>query len=416
MARRAFHDWIGLLETAYVLDGTVEDWMETLTDKLDPALEEGLGIATALFEVSPPHLIVKHAVEHRQRITGAVSKFVSALPWPAIESMLNHSSPARTTSEVVYPIDRTHPALVKQLLHGQDILVIVCNSLGGQVFMIGTPLPRQRGVMPLERLRLNRVAAHLGSGLRLRSHLTSLDLDDGDSTEAIFNPDGKIMDARGLAAPKSARERLRQAVLQSERARGPLRRKDPGEALSLWEALVEGRWSLVDHYDSDDRRMVVAVQNEPGVHDPRGLTPLQFRIAEYLGQGRPAKEIGYTLGVTASAVNNALAVVKKKLGLCSRAEVAAFFAPGGVRSGLTRVDIGQEALLVGGYGGCNRDTLAPLTEAEQAVALLLLQGATNREVARRRHSSYNTVANQIKAIYAKLGVRNRAELAALAEA
>ncbi len=52
-----------------------------------------------------------------------------------------------------------------------------------------------------------------------------------------------------------------------------------------------------------------------------------------------------------------------------------------------------------------------LTPAEREVALAVLDGASNREIARRRGRSVRTVTTQIETIYRKLGVSCRAELA-----
>ncbi len=52
-----------------------------------------------------------------------------------------------------------------------------------------------------------------------------------------------------------------------------------------------------------------------------------------------------------------------------------------------------------------------LTSAERAVAMLVLGGLTNEEVARKRRTSTHTIANQIARIFAKLGVASRIELA-----
>ena len=51
-----------------------------------------------------------------------------------------------------------------------------------------------------------------------------------------------------------------------------------------------------------------------------------------------------------------------------------------------------------------------LTEAEQAVALLAFEGATNGEIAEARSVSVKTIGNQLESIYRKLGVSSRAEL------
>jgi DNA-binding NarL/FixJ family response regulator len=256
----------------------------------------------------------------------------------------------------------------------------------------------------------------LGAGLRLRARVNALAPPNCHGAEAILKPGGKVLDARGPAATRSARERLRQAVMQSEHARGPLLRQDPVQALSLWEALVEGRWSLVDSFDSDGGRLVVALENVPGMRDPRGLTATQRHIGEALGKGHRAKAISYDLGVSVSAVNNAVDEIKHKLGLRSRTDVAAFFAPAGLRARLAKLELGDMSLLVGNYGDFDPDALTLLTDAERAVALLLLQGATNSAIARCRSCAYRTVANQTRAIYSKLGVTNRAQLAALLSA
>jgi DNA-binding CsgD family transcriptional regulator len=57
-----------------------------------------------------------------------------------------------------------------------------------------------------------------------------------------------------------------------------------------------------------------------------------------------------------------------------------------------------------------------LTAAERDVALAVLRGETNETIARDRDTSIRTVANQIAAIFAKLGVNSRIELACALEA
>lgn len=53
-----------------------------------------------------------------------------------------------------------------------------------------------------------------------------------------------------------------------------------------------------------------------------------------------------------------------------------------------------------------------LTDAERDVVELLLEGRTNQEIADLRGRSYRTIANQLAAIYRKLGVASRTELIA----
>jgi DNA-binding CsgD family transcriptional regulator len=51
-----------------------------------------------------------------------------------------------------------------------------------------------------------------------------------------------------------------------------------------------------------------------------------------------------------------------------------------------------------------------LTRAEREVVQALLDGRSNAEIARDRRTSVNTVANQLRAIYAKVKVSGRLEL------
>jgi len=60
-----------------------------------------------------------------------------------------------------------------------------------------------------------------------------------------------------------------------------------------------------------------------------------------------------------------------------------------------------------------RQNAAPsLTAAEEAVALAILTGRSNSDIARSRGTSPRTVANQVASLFRKLGVRSRTELAA----
>lgn len=54
--------------------------------------------------------------------------------------------------------------------------------------------------------------------------------------------------------------------------------------------------------------------------------------------------------------------------------------------------------------------VAGLTAAEVAVTKLVCAGCSNREIARQRRTSANTVGNQLAAIFAKLSVSSRFEL------
>ena len=78
---------------------------------------------------------------------------------------------------------------------------------------------------------------------------------------------------------------------------------------------------------------------------------------------------------------------------------------------LLELQLGDHALVVLSDDG-PRQRVEGLTEAERQVALDALAGYSNQAIAERRGSKMRTVANQLAAVYRKLGVSSRAELAA----
>lgn len=409
-------DWITLVEAAYRLAGDQLAWLQNLSDSAVPLLNRGSGVAAQIVRNRPGDIQLEDVVVSGDpAMIETIRATIGSASPEAIDLTYRSGITAGTMSENVFA---KVPGAAEAFWNGtgrcfRDAMGIVAYTGIGRVVALNAPLTELTAMTKRERQRWSRIAAHVGTGLRLRYRLGAADpLKDG-ATEAIFEPDGRPQEAREAADSRKALDVLQRAVARYESARGRLRRTDPDQALQLWQALVQGRWSLVDHMDTDDRRYIVAVRNPPGMEDPRGLTVREQQVAELLGAGRNSKETAYLLGVSTSAVNNAAARVQSKLGLRSRGELVAFFAPGGVRNTLVTLQLDGEEALIASYGGFDLGRLGPLTASEREVALLLLHGMTNQAIADSRGTSTRTVANQIQSIYRKARVSSRAELAAL---
>jgi DNA-binding NarL/FixJ family response regulator len=165
------------------------------------------------------------------------------------------------------------------------------------------------------------VAAHVSSAFRVRRQFSAASRATPEGAQpapdAVLRPDGRLEHAVGAARSGDAREALRRAVLSIDRSRGALRRRDPERAVAIWQALVAGQWSLVDHFDSDGRRFVVAHRNDARVPDARGLTLRERQVIAYAALGHSNKVIAYELGLAASTVASHLAHARAKLRLPS---------------------------------------------------------------------------------------------------
>ena len=160
-----------------------------------------------------------------------------------------------------------------------------------------------------------KLAGHLSAGCRLSGRPSN---PDSSEVDCVLTPDGDIAHAQGAACEGARREYLRTAVRDMERARTRRGRTAPHVALEMWKGLYLGQWSLVDHFDSDGRRYLLARRNSgPG----RTGGPLQRRQAQVLfhvAAGLSNKEVAHKLGISESTVGTHLSRALQAIGLRSR--------------------------------------------------------------------------------------------------
>jgi DNA-binding NarL/FixJ family response regulator len=172
------------------------------------------------------------------------------------------------------------------------------------------------------------------------------------------------------------------------------------------EALLNGRMRLVSRDDDGSGGSVLAF--EAG-HVPLGRRELAVLAASESGAAN--KMVAIEQSLACSTVSEALNAALGKVGFKGRAEFLRVMAY--LRSGSPSVR------LVGTSESCwlfvPLEAQAPdpsLTSAERQVVEHVLSGRSNAAIARARSTSSRTVANQLAAIYRKLGVSSRWELAA----
>jgi DNA-binding CsgD family transcriptional regulator len=171
-----------------------------------------------------------------------------------------------------------------------DVFAVTATDSAGYGVVLGVGLARPGGPPSRERVEWTHVAAHVAA-------------------------------ARHLPAQLDIAEILRGAV---EHARK--RARSDAEALSLWQGLIDGRWSLVEQFESDGRRYYVAVRNSTDAAKIQALTRREAEVAAYVASGTTTKVTAFALGLDEVTVRGYLRTAMTKLGLRSRAELVALRA------------------------------------------------------------------------------------------
>lgn len=322
-------DWIELVEAAYAMDAPHEVWQRRLTEL---AADQWDGEAGSLVYdlASDPN----RALRTSHLWCGSEEKreafmIVAALEYPVELARKMLGGPHLTSLyelaaalgvelgsyELLEQIRRRAPRFHPDWFsHG--VIAIDPSARGVQLAFSARPItPHMREVWA-------RVGSHVAIAYRLRRKLAALaEASVEPAGEAVIELDGRCVHAEGAARSERAREILRLAARAVMRARGSLRAREPDEALEIWRGLADGRWSLVDRFDSDGRHYLVAHENPPEVRDHRALSPREAQVAAYLAFGLSDKVIGYALGVEPTTVHDHVTSIRRKLGVGSRTEL-----------------------------------------------------------------------------------------------
>jgi DNA-binding CsgD family transcriptional regulator len=199
-----------------------------------------------------------------------------------------------------------------------DIMNCSAVDPAGHGIYFGAWLKEPDRLTPALRRRWTRGAVHMAAALRLRRRLAP-----PAQAEAVLSPSGKLEHAQPAAQLDHARSSLVAAVKAVEKARGKLRQIDPEAASASWKGLVSTRWSLVDHFESDGKRWVLAHRNDVPVDGAAALTDRERQALAFAALGHTNKLIAYELGVAPSTVAVLLHRAAKKLGTANRAELIA---------------------------------------------------------------------------------------------
>lgn len=330
------HDMLELAELAYTLRPDLNQWCEAILPAIRQRLE---GCPIAFYT----HL----SFDHQFNITRSHSRpSPSPIPpkyEPIIDAILNpqelgsfaqnkegrdvaiaHPSILWTqdTPELFNPDVQTFWERFAYPVGINHSVIIQHGTLHERWFFI-LPLKQSQDIPPSLREQWTLINTHLGAALRLQHAATQPTSTLEESSSGILSADGEVVDLfeEPLKAAPELQEALRFAAKSIDKARGKLRRTDPLQALALWKGLVDGQFSLVDHFDTDGKRYILLKRNAPETLKHRALSFRERQVLTAAAQGLSNKLIAYELGLTDSTVSTLLQRAFQKLNISSRLQL-----------------------------------------------------------------------------------------------
>jgi len=307
-------DFISAIELAYAREADDAAWLEELTRFVAPAFSGGSPTTSYLFDL------------HEEDVQLGFAASVGEPPYSREHYASSHEVGHATTGrakrviyecEVFTLLSRVIGAgMTKRMIQaagmsGDDALGLRANATPDSGVLVTTQV--SAGFRIKNRTLWTRFAAHVGAALRLRRKRRE---PSPNTALAVLDPRGRL--EHGTAETIAARHDLAGAAQDMDRARGKLRRLDPERASALWRTMVRGEWSLVDWFDHDGKRFLLAHDNQIPVTRRRSLSDRERQVVAHAAMSHSNKLIAYDLGLSTGTVAVILGRAAKKLGVSGR--------------------------------------------------------------------------------------------------
>jgi DNA-binding NarL/FixJ family response regulator len=319
---------IEIVERAYDVDAPEKAWLESVRQAAERSFPRLLAAQAYTYTLSPAGTFRFGEIASDPTIEAWMRSAHEAASPELIRK--GYLGGAVTSPDQVMGGNEDDPGV--KIYANQGLRVVGANGLDPAgsgcllaiVSQAAGPLTRQ------ERHALERIAAHLAAAHRLRRAVASPPAGKApsvaimDDADAVLSGDGSVLHAVRDARSARVREALRDAARRVDRARmreAPERSPSEDDALAFWRALVDGRWSLVERFDSDGRRLFVARRNDPASRSHKALTELERKAVALIAIGHSQKMCAYELGRSESTVSTVVRTAMNKLGLRTRSEL-----------------------------------------------------------------------------------------------
>ena len=313
-----------VVEAGYQVRSSLAEWLKGVALASRPFLDEGEGVFACLVDATDPRTV---------QFTDPIQLGCPPEIWELAKQSATKLTPEEQAANLRRPYtyatvsERLGPGgtFKKHWMYGgyrdcglSDFALLTSTDLDGHGIVLGAPRKKLDSTTARERGRWTLIAAHLRAAARLqRAAASGRSL---QAPEAVLTPDGKPRHLSSIAQAPEMRVVLRDAVMQLERIRSS-EHGTTADALSIWQALIGGRWSILDQFDADGKRFLIARPNEPEPPPIRELTNRECQVVSYARLGHSNKLISYELGLSPARVSEATASAMLKLGIRDRRDL-----------------------------------------------------------------------------------------------
>jgi DNA-binding CsgD family transcriptional regulator len=315
------------LDAAYDLDAAPQAWLVRVTDAARAVWARPGPVHAAIYDASD---VANFKIEllHLADFPDGGAECISAARHAIGPAMV-----ARTFRRLVVACTREHGGPEMRPMHEAMAALGYPDSMGiNGIDPVGTGVFislwwADPAKLPAEETAtLARMAHHLSAAhrcrVRLRQSQTSRErLDAAEGAEAILDAKRRVVHAAGAARERDAQADLIQTATARDQARA--RRGDAARGLDQWRPLTRARWTLVDQFETNGARYVVARENQPSVRGLAALSERERQAVAYVAMGQTTKEAAYVLGISDVTVRVLLRRAATKLGVRTRAQLLA---------------------------------------------------------------------------------------------
>jgi DNA-binding CsgD family transcriptional regulator len=320
-------DIVSIIEAIYSLEQPAENWINQILSAAAPALDSGLGIGGVLYRLGETPALKLDFITGRGVPEGWIEVGALVHTAPELQASLKLGYETMLCADLsdlqeITPRFEIMAAFYQKwaigggmLLNGMDI-----TGKGASIHLFShMPFRVSKSRWTL----LAQIATHLATGYRLHRRLHAAD--GSAAVEAVLTPNGRVEHVEAAANSDLARASLQEAVECRTWSQGQARHDHPEKAVAVWRGLVTGRWTLIDQYERDGRRYILARENTPQIRKSAALSARESQAVSLASLGRSNKLIAYELGLAPSTIRVLIARAAKKLGARSRSELTTLF-------------------------------------------------------------------------------------------